>query len=477
LISIDKKDNMKLMFLEEILSVFIFEKKDQPNNLRFHFKRNLNHVFIFAFLILGTNYYLIADISEAKPPIPEVDQSVNSAIDLYISQLHSPNLSQQIAAAAALNTLGSKAAKAIPELILALKDSNDKLRFAAMHALLAIAPKHPDVVKAIIGLLDDPNPDMRFIIATNSLDPTDPQSQAIIPGLIAHLEDPISDVRYGAAFGLNHFGKAAELAIPILLKQLKSPDPSYRDSAIAGLGYIAANTRKYSSKIVLYLIDLLQDSNADIRSKSAYTIGQSFSESAVVAIPNLVLSLKDRNLEVRSMAAYSLRNLPVKDLKLLPGIIEAIDQDHGGNNNMVGDLALLLANNFGARSKAALPSLIKALKSKSSFTRLCVTYAIGKMGKEAISAVPQLIELLGDREETMFTGAGSPWIEANALNALINILPFDNRYIEPKIRKLLLAKAWELRRCRLYFSETDRPEQLAKVDRLFQLAGISINEK
>jgi HEAT repeat protein len=141
------------------------------------------------------------------------------------------------------------------------------------------------------------------------------------------------------------------------------------------------------------------------------------------------------------------------------------------------DLALLLANNFGARSKAALPSLIKALKSKSSFTRLCVTYAIGKMGKEAISAVPQLIELLGDREETMFTGAGSPWIEANALDALINILPLNNRLIEPGIRKLLLAKAWELRRCRLYFSETDRPEQLAKVDRLFQLTGISISEK
>jgi HEAT repeat protein len=476
LIVIVKKDDMKFIFWGKKSSMFMFAKKVRVNNLRFHLKSRLNHVFVFAFLILGSNYCVMADISEAKPQTSPENQNVDSTIDRYISQLHSPNLSQQIAAAEALENLGSKAANAIPELILALKNSNDKLRFAAMRALLAIAPKHPDVVRAIIGLLDDPNPDMRFIIATNALDPKDPQSQAIIPGLVAHLEDPVSDVRYGAANGLNHFGKAAELAIPILLKQLKSPDPSYRNSAISGLGYVAANTRQYSAKIVLHLIDLLQDSNADIRSNSAYTIGHFFSESATIAIPSLVSALKDGNLQVRNSAAYSLRILPVKDLEVLPGIVEAIDRDRGDNDNMVGDLALVLANNFGARSKAALPGLIKALKSKSSFTRLCAAYAIGKMGKEAISAVPQLLELLDDREQTMFTGAGTPSIAANALIALIDIIPLNNRQIEPGIRKLLLANVWELRRCRIYLSETNQPEKLAKYNRLFQLYGISLSE-
>jgi HEAT repeat protein len=457
--------------------MLIFVQKNWSQALQLPLRVRLNYAIFVTLLLLGINYSWIADIGEAKPRTSPVDKNAGSPIDRYINQLHSPNLSQRVAAAEALDNLGNKAIKAIPELISALKDPQDKLRFAAMRALLAIAPKHPDVVKAIIGLLDDPNPDMRFIIATNSLDPTDPQSRAMIPGLVAHLEDPISDVRYGAAFGLNHFGKAAELAIPILLKQLNSPNSAYRDSAISGLGHVSEHVKLYANKILPQLINLLQDPNASIRSQSAYAIGHFFSESAVVAIPNLVSALKDPDLKVQNAAAYSLRLLPVKDLKFLPAIIEAIDRDRGGDNNMAGDLALVLANNFGPQSKAALPGLIKALKSKSSVTRLCATYAIKKMGKVAISAVPQLIELLGDREETMFSEAGYVWVEANALDALINILPLNDHQIEPGIRKLFLAKSRELRRCRIYFSEAGSPESLAKVDRLFQLSGISISEE
>jgi HEAT repeat protein len=457
--------------------MLIFAQKNWSQSLQLPLRVRLNYALFVTLLLLGINYGWTADIGETKPRTSPAHKNAGSPTDRYINQLHSPNLFQRVAAAEALDNLGNKAIKAIPELISALKDPQDKLRFAAMRALLAIAPKHPDVVKAIIGLLDDPNPDMRFIIATNSLDPTDPQSRAMIPGLVAHLEDPVSDVRYGAAFGLNHFGKAAELAIPILLKQLSSDDPAYRDSAISGLGYVSEHVKLYANKILPQLINLLQDPNASIRSQSAYAIGHFFSESAAVAIPNLVSALKDPDLNVQNAAAYSLRLLPVKDLKFLPAIIEAIDRDRGGDNNMVGDLALVLANNFGPQSKEALPGLIKALKSKSSVTRLCATYAIGKMGKDATSAIRQLIELLGDREETMFSGAGYAWVEANALDALINILPLNDRQIEPGIRKLLSDKAWELRRCRMYFSEAGSPESLAKVDRLFQLSGISVSEE
>ena len=53
----------------------------------------------------------------------------------------------------------------------------------------------------------------------------------VIPALIASLQDPQADVRWGAAIGLGYFGAQAESALPALEEAQRDPDARVREGA------------------------------------------------------------------------------------------------------------------------------------------------------------------------------------------------------------------------------------------------------
>jgi HEAT repeat protein len=62
-----------------------------------------------------------------------------------------------------------------------------------------------------------------------------PPVKAVIPDLIACLEDGTHYVRYEAAVALSTMGPDAKAAVPLLLKLTKDPYPKVREAAVAAL--------------------------------------------------------------------------------------------------------------------------------------------------------------------------------------------------------------------------------------------------
>ena len=72
---------------------------------------------------------------------------------------------------------------------------------------------------------------------------------------------------------------------------------------------------------------------------------------------------------------------------------------------------------IGPKAKAAVPALIKALKSKNNWFRQWVAGALGAIGPEAKAAVPALVELLKDEQQEVREAAAEALEKINTPEA------------------------------------------------------------
>jgi HEAT repeat protein len=91
--------------------------------------------------------------------------------------------------------------KAIPALIVALKDWDEHVRWDAAYSLGRICEESETVVPALVELLKDESTDVRKI-ACQSLGEFGPEAKAALPALTHAVDDPNNDVRVRAAQSL-----------------------------------------------------------------------------------------------------------------------------------------------------------------------------------------------------------------------------------------------------------------------------------
>jgi HEAT repeat protein len=140
--------------------------------------------------------------------------------------------------------MGERDTHAIPTLLLLLKSQRPQVRSAAISSLGT----------------------------TLNFSGTRATASAIVPSLIAMLDDPNAEVQATTARTLGHIGESAKSAVPKLIPLLKHPDRA-------------------------------------IRLFSAYALGEMGKSAAQSAIPKLVPLLKDSDLDVRSSATDALIEL------------------------------------------------------------------------------------------------------------------------------------------------------------------------
>ena len=191
-----------------------------------------------------------------------------STVDKNIKLLGSKNISERVAAAAALGDLGTGSKKALPFLRIALDDPDPMVReraveamekigatdkknilslikrfsdadpFVAGKAATALASLGAPAIEHLMKALADKNDDARWCAAI-ALGKITPAGVPAIPSLTAALKDKNSDVRWCAAIALGKFAGQAASAVPQLLALMRDDDRDVRWAAYVALARIA----------------------------------------------------------------------------------------------------------------------------------------------------------------------------------------------------------------------------------------------
>jgi HEAT repeat protein len=221
--------------------------------------------------------------------------------------------------------------------------------------------------------------------------------------LIAALKDEHVQVREQAVIGLG-IRQDERLAEP-LIAALTDRDWQVREQAAIALG------RMKDERAVEPLLKALQDSEWAVREQAARSLGTTGQERAVEPLIN---ALRDQHEQVREAAAKSLgiigdrraleplsQALQDADEQVRKKAVEALDLlKQGGGESSTGALRIPIGDQAAGspeqtmkRQEAAAENL-KALSSSNPTERAAAACSIGRLG--AVSAIPALIEMLGD---------------------------------------------------------------------------------
>jgi HEAT repeat protein len=383
--------------------------------------------------------------AQAKAAVPQLLQALT--VDDAAVRWH---------AARALGAIGPAAADAVPKLTAALADKDFHVRSHSAYALRRIGVVNKNVTAGLIALVTDEHSNVRrqAIEALSALDPQNEQvaqkiSEALsaaetpvalaavkslaaygekaLPAAIGVLKksEPKSKSRYWACVLLQEFGAKAKDAVDPLSEALTDPDPTIRMQAALALGQIGPD----AAPAVPALSKTLTDKLEAVQYASAYALGLIGSKEAVPAlkkaaaskdalvkllatwaiakdepddtkavskaVDEIVAAMENERPEVRQAAAKALWDLKPPHEKLGPALSKALnDDDPEIVNNVIDSLASL-----GAK---IAPRINEALKDEKRRGKALAI--VQRMGPEAKDCVPQLVEMLAEKEEDLKVG-------------------------------------------------------------------------
>jgi HEAT repeat protein len=254
-------------------------------------------------------------------------------------------------AAWALGQIGPAARPTTPVLVMALGDSEDRVRAEAAHALRWLGTRTPEVITALARCLSDQAPMVRSW-AAEGLWNMAPESQGALPALIQLLGAP--DLAYHSALCMQELGPLASNAVPALIEVV------HRGAAGRPLNW------KFPMAVGANGIPGDKDPSAHNRAMAAKALGKiSVANSEVIETLQAALSYPPtlegvpgrRRPWVRQNAAEALGLLSTNAIKAIPALVQALDET---DPRTLQEIALALgAMGFYARS--ALPLLTNLL--------------------------------------------------------------------------------------------------------------------
>ncbi|MCH7686005.1 MAG: HEAT repeat domain-containing protein [Planctomycetes bacterium] len=166
--------------------------------------------------------------------------------------------------------------------------------------------------------------------------------------------------------------------------------------------------------------------------------------------PQLILQLKDEDVEVRRAAAKALGELGRENPQ---SVVSPLSEAVTDKDREVRRLACFALGEMGPVADSAIPALIHALKDRELSVRLSAAFAIYKINPENKAYVPELLNTMRQGEGGTIVSVGKMGSNAGwAVPTLINLLK-DSR---PGIRRLAAEALGRIR------SVTDRTESALK---------------
>jgi HEAT repeat protein len=280
-----------------------------------------------------------------------------------------------------------------------LTNEDQKDRRTAFYALKALGEETArSAIPVLIDMLEDHDPEFR-IFAANYLGQLGPAAKAAAPGLIAMLKEKKREARSAALDGLRGIGPEAAAAIPCLVQLLASDD----------------------------------------HGPEAATVLRAIGPAAREALPVLKNEFARRSAAVQGDSEYYLRDfilsmaaLGPEAFPLLMDLFESSKQDW---------LDVAIAGIFaeqGAKAKAILPRLAKALPGRSAACRADGGWALWQINRHP-SAVPMLMQALEE-----LAGAPQTGWELSTLCWRLGAIGPPAKQAVPTLTKILARQDSEL---------------------------------
>jgi len=321
----------------------------------------------------------------------------------------------------------------IPDLIIALKDEDWRVRESAAEAIGKIGVNDEQFETILRMLKKGETSEERHgaAIALGEL-----KNLKAIPALITALKDEDWSVRSSAAEAIGKIaeanpGKEVLEAITALINALKDEDSDVRLSAAEAIREIAeANPgNKEVLEAITALINALKDDYSRVRESAAEAIGKigeanPNSKEVLEAIPALITALKDNNKDVRKRAAEVIGKIGVND-EQFETIVRMLKEGETWEERHGAAIALGELKNL-----KAIPALITALKDNNKDVRKRAAEAIEKIAeinpnsKEVLEAIPALITALKDE------GSNVRWTAAEAIGKIAEANPNSKEVLE-----------------------------------------------
>jgi HEAT repeat protein len=242
--------------------------------------------------------------------------------------------------------------QAIEYLTDVLKRDEPLVRQAAVQALVEMPDASESVMPALVSLLGDDDQ----VVAGRAMQGLAAVGAKAAPKLAEALE--VKETRANAARALAMMGEEADEVADNLAAQLKDEDPEFRRLAIFAVAAVGPK----ADEAVPELIEALSDQDEEVRTAACYALGK-VGPGAKDATDTLKKNLNSDDMHIRRASTWAL-------LKI-----------HPGNKQL---------------TEMAVPVLIDALTDDRDLVRYEAATALGEIGPDAASAVPELHKLSED---------------------------------------------------------------------------------
>ena len=279
---------------------------------------------------------------------------------------------------AAARALGQIGGRAMPMLLLSIKDKDPAIRVEAAFALGIVGPRDARVLDALRGALNDGNIEVQRC-AIGFL----PQfGQSTVPELTWYL-DGKHMLWKEAILALSKIGPEARQALPILHEMAQDEDTEVRMHAVRAIGKIGNNDETCLRTVTGYL----DDPDRYVRRNAVNALGDMWDGEEEI-LEAIAARLKDPDAGVRLAAVDILLKGEDANIEVLPEITSALRGEHW----RIAEKCLVLLRKIGAPAWRALDDLGFLLEKKDYSPRIAAA--------ETASIIAGPLPSYADRMET-----------------------------------------------------------------------------
>src|SRR5262245_5539035 len=287
---------------------------------------------------------------------------------------------------------------AVPALIQGLKNPKSEVRVKATRALAKMGLE--EAREAVPALWNALNDRPTCAAAARALWTLDAETEAVVPPLLATLDDSDPTIRASAVGILGEMALEADVVIPVLLRALQDKDAHIRAEAAVALGQFGPQARPktdlVSGEVVRALIVALKDEDGHVRWHAAWALGQ-FGPEAKPAVAALVKSLNENDGHIARTAAKALGQIGPDANVAVPALVKAVkDPAKDTSVPTLRDCAASAVRVLQPADPLKLPepldasALFSAWHNPSAADR--VTEALVAMGRRAMPALCAALE-------------------------------------------------------------------------------------
>jgi HEAT repeat protein len=324
-----------------------------------------------------------------------------------------------------LQEFGRPPAEAAPALIALAGDAklSSGVRLRSLVALGHLGPEPGPVVPAYFACLDSPDAALRerAVRCLGALGRT--RDPAVLPRLLATLNDPIKSVQDAAAEVIEQTATSDVSAQPALLDGLKSDSVKIRTTSLACLARMGKEVREAAPEVS----GALRDRVSSVRLAAAETLfavaPERFAEATVL--------LGDRDKEVRKSAAAAFRKRlePARCFEVFADELSTTDEASRVDlANALDQIDLPPGSDVPTRTKVRLSA---ALSDVNAIVRVKAAKALQRLDYEPEKVARVLDKLLSER------GDG---VSRQAAETLIRMGATATRPAAPDLLRLLDAR-------------------------------------